>query len=157
MALESFFYDGELPSSVTLMDMARQALVSCEIKNDLDADLCRKMIDGLCAAWSAAQEYEEGEDDYIESRFDSFKEAERAYHQAFMRAYKTEVRRNYPDYDPNDDGVGWWPDGLKDRAGWPTSFVKALASTLGAVDGAHTVAMWRHFEKRKAAEATNDA
>lgn len=154
MPLEAFFYDGEIPSSVTFMDMARQALVSCEVKNDLDVDLCRKMVDGLCDAWSAAQEYEEGDDSYSEPRFDSFKEAERAYHQIYMRAYAQEVRRSYPKYDPSDDGLGWWPDGLKERAGWPTAFVKALAQTLGAVEGAHTVAAYRYMEKRQAEGST---
>jgi hypothetical protein len=158
MALESFFYQGDVPTAETLLEAAIEALVACEARNHLDADLCRPMVDGLVKAWCAAREHEasrgdnEAEDGYEERLFDSANEAERAYHQAFTRHYRAVVERAYPKYDASDDGVGWWPDGMNHRNGWPVAFVEALAKTLGAIDGGQAVAMWRYMEEKRAAQ-----
>lgn len=153
--LASFFYEGDVPTPETLLDMAREALVA-ELRNDMESETCAAMVDGLAKAWEAARDHERREESDADARepcFDTAADAESAYHDRFMRAYKTAVQREYPGYNPSDDGVGWWPEGMTHRGGWPKRFVLAVAATLGEVDGDSTVATAKYFEERKAEEA----
>ena len=155
--MDAFFYQGDVPEAAALLDMAREALVACEVKNDLDEQTCQAMVDGLVKAWVAARECEadkEGKEDYEERCFDSSNEAERAYLQTFTRHYRSVVEKAFPKYDASGDGVAWWPSGMTMHRGWPVAFISAVAITLGRVEGAHTVATYREMQRLDAEHKT---
>lgn len=149
--MDAFFYQGDVPTAESLLDMAREVLVACEVKNELEEEVCLPMLDGLSRAWAAARDHETGEDSHDEPTHDSAHEAERAYHQAYTHHYKATIAKSFPDYDPGDE-VGWWPNGMSQRRGWPVAFIAAVAVTLGRVEGAHSVAMYREMQRMDAAK-----
>lgn len=152
--LASFFYQGEPPEPETLLDMAREALVAAsDSSNEFDDDTCKAMVDGLVRAWMAARAHahRDDEEDWEEPTHETAAEAEAAFRKVSLAVYVARVRQAYPEYDPSDDGVLWWPEGMAYRKGWPKAFIEAVARTLGEIDGDRSVAMFKYMQQRKAA------
>jgi hypothetical protein len=150
--LASFFYQGDPPTAETLLDMAREALVATA-NDTLDSAWCEGMVEGLVTAWTAARAHERGdEDDAEEPCFETGSEAEHAYMKRGLRVYVKRVKQAFPDYEPSDDGVIWWPEGMKVRRGWPKAFVAAIAVTLGEIEGDRSVATFKYMQQRQEAE-----
>lgn len=157
--LAAFFYQGEVPESTTAMDNAIECLVA-ESKGDLDDAACRSIVDGLVKVWKALREHERhagGDEDYVERCFESFEHGERAFRDVFMGVYTVTVRRDFPDYDPSDDGVAWWPSGMNPDGRWPKAFVLKAAKILGEIEGVKSSQMYKYMQRmdeKKAKEAT---
>jgi len=162
--LASFFYQGDVPETEALLDMARNALVA-ESNGDLDTDACRAMVDGLSKAWVAARGHESGEEDDVdgsatwEPTLLVRQDAEALYRRVALKVYVRRVRRAFPDYNCEDgDGVIWWPEGLTyERDGWPKGFVTKLALTLGEIEGDRTVHLFKAMQKIHAEEKAAEA
>jgi len=145
--LAAFFYQGDVPEPSTLLDMARECLVA-ESNGDLDSDVCKALVSGLCKAWCAAREHA-GSDDHDEPRFETAANAETAYMRVANRHHDARVRLDYPEYQPHEEGSLWWPDGLASESGWPVAFINGLAATLGEIEGENTIACARYFEAQQ--------
>jgi len=154
--LASFFYQGEPPEAATLLDMARECLVAeSRSDSDLDSDTCKSMVEGLVRAWVAAREHAHRDDqrEWKEPTHETAAQAEEAYRKVALAVYVRVVQRAYPHYDPVGDGVLWWPEGMAHRAGWPRVFVRAIAKTLGEIEGDRSVALFRYMADKQHAKA----
>jgi hypothetical protein len=146
--LASFFYQGDVPTAESLIDMARECLVAAS-NSDIDDDLSCSMVEGLAIAWCAAYRHHaenDKDDEHPDVDFyEDAKEAERDYCKVAMRAYERTVRRESPNYKADPESI-WWPDGLAyNRHSWPKTFLRALASTAGEIEGDRTVALARYM------------
>jgi hypothetical protein len=151
MGLASFLY-GEWDATSALTEAQDELIKACVALEDgvADSDTAMAITSGYRAVWQGAAEILAFEQDEPEPEWLSEPQAERFYRERFLKVYVRTVRRSYPKYETDGDGLGWWPESLHLDSLWPRKLLGRVAETMGAVEGERAVAMSRHFEREDA-------
>lgn len=146
--LEGFFYQGEIPSTVTLSDMLVKLIVAAECDNDVN-DGADDLTAGLVKAWIGAALHEIADEDYddADARLDLLteREAEKAYGDAYRKVY---CQRVYGRKPKDDDEIGWWPECLNYHGFFPRKLLVKIARTLAGVEADRDQAAMRYAREQ---------
>lgn len=152
MGFAHFFYgDGwdASEAATEAQDALIKALVALE-DSSIDNDAGRAITGGYRRVWLGCQDAAAEDGDFDPAYFDTKADAEQFYRKVSLKAYVATVRRSYPKYETDGDGICWWPDALPLDAAWPRKLLARIAVVMGEIEGERSVAMAKHFEQKDA-------
>lgn len=157
MGIAHFFY-GDWDTE-DASDAAQEALIKACVAFENECvctDAAQSITSGYRDVWiGACTIVHDASDEHFDPRyFDTPADAEKFYRKAFLKAYLRTVRRSYPKYETDGDGLGWWPECLKLSSRWPQALLRELAFALGAIEADRTVAASRYYEQQQAEQVS---
>jgi len=150
MGLAHFFYgDWDADDAATsAQDELIKACVALE-EHHGGTDEALAITTGYRSVYVNARVVADGEDDFDPRYFDTAAEVEQFYRKLYLKAYLKVVRRSYPKYETDGDGLGWWPESLKLDGLWPRKLLARIAVTMGEIEAERAVACSRYFEQQE--------
>jgi hypothetical protein len=152
MGFAHFFY-GDGWDAAEAADAAEDALIKAcvTLEHECDgSDAAKSILSGYRRVWVGCQEAADEEGDFDPGYFETVADAEQCYRRLYLKAYVRTIRRSYPKYETDGDGLGWWPEALPYDSAWPRKLLAKLATVMGEIEGERSVAMARHFEQKDA-------
>lgn len=148
MGLASFLHNDWEPDADEALTGAIGAVVASEVR-DLDTEIARAIVSAYVDIWVATKMNE----DAAVAMHETFRDAERAYRETFIKAYDRVVRSYFgnPEYTcASDDGIAWWPASMSERRNWPKAVVRRIADAVAQVEAEHAIAVHNHFAREEA-------
>lgn len=154
MGLANFLY-GEYDAAEAMTEAQDALIRACiALESECDgSDAAKAILSGYRRVWvGCAEVASEVGEDYDPGYFNDAADAEQFYRKLYLKAYVATVRRSYPKYETDGDGIGWWPEALPYDRAWPRKLLARLATVMGEAEGERMVAMSRYFEREDAAQ-----
>jgi hypothetical protein len=157
MGFAHFFYAGDWDADDVATAAQDKLIKACVAFEDEchDTDAMQAVIKGQRSVWVGAREIAAEEDDDFELDYaDSAQAAERLYRETFLRCYVRCIRRSYPKYETDGEGMAWWPECLPYDSLWPRRLLGKLALVMGEIEAEKSLAAARYFEQQDAQQAS---